>query len=186
MQCSPRYYQDRHWSAPPGRQATGIPAYRDAVRHVLGNLPRYRGYDWESGSFDGYADTIESARLLLETIDRPNLGIYWQPPPGSTVTHNLAGIGAVYRWLTNLHVFTWDAQTHERLPLAAGESDWSAYLDKAAGNDQDRFALIEFVQDDTDEAFLQDAATLLRWLDHVNAQHSTKQQEIPPGDRYIP
>jgi hypothetical protein len=45
-------------------QSTGIPAYRDAVRHVLRNLPRYRGYDWESGSFDGYADAIESALYL--------------------------------------------------------------------------------------------------------------------------
>jgi hypothetical protein len=46
-------------------QATGIPRYRQAVHHVLQNLPRYRGYDWESGSFDGYADTIESALYLV-------------------------------------------------------------------------------------------------------------------------
>ena len=29
------------------------------------NLPRYRGYDWESGSQDGYADAIESALYLV-------------------------------------------------------------------------------------------------------------------------
>jgi hypothetical protein len=46
-------------------QSTGLPAYRDAVRHVLTRLPRYRGYDWESGSFDGYADAIESALYLV-------------------------------------------------------------------------------------------------------------------------
>ena len=45
-------------------QATGETKYRDAVRRVLGNLPKYRNYDWERGSFDGYADSIESALYL--------------------------------------------------------------------------------------------------------------------------
>ncbi len=52
---------------------TGDTKYRDAVRHVLENLPKYRKYDWEPskreqipglGSFDGYADSIESATYL--------------------------------------------------------------------------------------------------------------------------
>jgi hypothetical protein len=43
---------------------TGEARYRDAVRRVLANLPKYRGYDWENGSHDGYADTIESALYL--------------------------------------------------------------------------------------------------------------------------
>jgi hypothetical protein len=43
---------------------TGEAKYRDAVRRVLANLPKYRGYDWENGSHDGYADAIESALYL--------------------------------------------------------------------------------------------------------------------------
>jgi hypothetical protein len=43
---------------------TGDVRHRDAVRRVLANLPRYRGYDWERGSHDGYADAIESALYL--------------------------------------------------------------------------------------------------------------------------
>lgn len=55
-------------------QVTGDVKYRDAVRKVLGNLPRYPAYAWEPrpndpslplGSFDGYADTIESALYLV-------------------------------------------------------------------------------------------------------------------------
>ncbi|MDW8129408.1 MAG: hypothetical protein RMI94_02590 [Bryobacterales bacterium] len=46
-------------------QATGEAKYRDAVRRVLSNLPKYRNYDWEKGSFDGYADSIESALYLV-------------------------------------------------------------------------------------------------------------------------
>ena len=44
---------------------TGEPRYREAVRRVLGNLPRYRGFDWENGRQDGYADAIESALYLV-------------------------------------------------------------------------------------------------------------------------
>jgi hypothetical protein len=44
---------------------TGETRYRDAVRRVLRNLPKYRGHDWENGSQDGYADSIESALYLV-------------------------------------------------------------------------------------------------------------------------
>jgi len=55
-------------------QVTGEVTYRDAVRKVLANLPKYPAYVWEPrpndarlplGSFDGYADTIESALYLV-------------------------------------------------------------------------------------------------------------------------
>ena len=53
-------------------QVTGDIRYRDAVRHVLRALPKYRKHVWEPradpalplGSFDGYADAIESAIYL--------------------------------------------------------------------------------------------------------------------------
>ena len=51
---------------------TGETRYRDAVRRVLQALPKYRKHVWEPrndpalplGSFDGYADAIESAIYL--------------------------------------------------------------------------------------------------------------------------
>ena len=52
-------------------QSTGEVKYRDAVRHVLSSLPKYRNYVWEGpenkppGSFDGYADSIEGAIYLV-------------------------------------------------------------------------------------------------------------------------
>jgi hypothetical protein len=45
-------------------QCTGETKYRDAVLKVLRNLPKYRNYDWENGSFDGFADSIEGALYL--------------------------------------------------------------------------------------------------------------------------
>jgi len=54
-------------------QVTGEAKYRDAVLRVLRNLPKYRRHVWEPrndpsmplGSFDGYADAIESAIYLV-------------------------------------------------------------------------------------------------------------------------
>jgi len=55
-------------------QCTGETKYRDAVLKALRGLPKYRRYVWEPrpndpqltlGSFDGYADTIESAIYLV-------------------------------------------------------------------------------------------------------------------------
>lgn len=55
-------------------QRTGETKYRDAVIRVLRNLPKYRRHVWEPrpkspelplGSFDGYADAIESAIYLV-------------------------------------------------------------------------------------------------------------------------
>jgi hypothetical protein len=52
-------------------QCGGGEKYAEAVRKVLKNLPKYRNYVWEPnsklplGSFDGYADSIESAIYLV-------------------------------------------------------------------------------------------------------------------------
>jgi len=52
-------------------QCTGETKYRDAVRKVLSRLGKYRNWAWEPrkdsklGSFDGYADSIESAIYLV-------------------------------------------------------------------------------------------------------------------------
>ncbi|MFH1739770.1 MAG: hypothetical protein ABIH23_12230 [bacterium] len=39
--------------------------YREAVRFALSNIHKYKDYDWENGSADGYADSIESGLNLL-------------------------------------------------------------------------------------------------------------------------
>jgi len=39
-------------------------SYRQAVLDVFGNLDKYRNYNWERGSMDGYADAIEGALTL--------------------------------------------------------------------------------------------------------------------------
>ena len=60
-------------------QVTGDERYRDAVRHVLRRLTKYRNHVWEPrndpalplGSFDGYADAIEGAIYLASREPLP-------------------------------------------------------------------------------------------------------------------
>jgi hypothetical protein len=52
---------------------TGEARYRDAVRRVLANLPKYRSFDWENGRQDGYADAIESALYLANREPVPEV-----------------------------------------------------------------------------------------------------------------
>jgi Prolyl oligopeptidase family len=42
--------------------------YRDAAARALAAVARYKDYDWESGSADGYADAIEGAVNLLARV----------------------------------------------------------------------------------------------------------------------
>ena len=44
------------------------PRYRDAAAKALSNINKYRDYDWENGSADGSADSIESALNLLNRV----------------------------------------------------------------------------------------------------------------------
>jgi hypothetical protein len=44
------------------------PRYREAAVRALSNIHKYKDYDWENGSADGYADSIESALNLINRI----------------------------------------------------------------------------------------------------------------------
>ncbi len=119
-------------------------------------------------------DTNESARQLLEAVERDNVKTYWQPPRGSTMSYNLEGLDAVLPWLLNIHVFTWHVITGERMALADGEVVWRQYLKKVAATGREHFAMLEFVEGDKPENFLRDAVTLKRWLSLLdNIERST-------------
>ena len=117
-------------------------------------------------------DTNESALQLLEDIDHPNVYSYWQPPYWrKDHDYRLQGLEQLGGQCSNLHVFQWDfdgsgEQSWEdsvtRLPLSTGADEWSRYL-SAVPND-DCYALLEFIRNDSTEQFLEDAAELNRWV----------------------
>jgi sugar phosphate isomerase/epimerase len=113
-------------------------------------------------------DTNVSARRLLEEVGHPNVRTYWQPPVAMSPAECLAGLAAVSGYLSNAHVFQWEAaaltDAADRRPLAEGVAVWRQYLERIAATDRDHFAMIEFVREDAPEQFLADARVLSAWL----------------------
>ena len=111
-------------------------------------------------------DTAASARRLLQAVERPTLSSLWQPPKGSTVEQNRAGIDTIAPWLSHIHVFAWRMEEGQaiRLPLSAHASVWPESLSRIDALGGERYALLEFVLDDDPAQLLADAATLRSWL----------------------
>ena len=106
--------------------------------------------------------TLRGARELLELVDLPNVGCYWQPNPDISQQERLRELEGLGRWLKHVHVFAWTG-ANVRHPLAEGEPEWAQYLDRIRQVPGDRSLLLEFVREDREEAFLEDAAVLRRW-----------------------
>ncbi|MBI3948285.1 MAG: sugar phosphate isomerase/epimerase [Armatimonadetes bacterium] len=103
-------------------------------------------------------DTAESAVSLLQAVGHDNLKTYWQPPTRMTPEDALETLRAVLPWLNNIHAFWWVAG--ERRPLAEGAATWQRYLREARRAPGERYVMLEFVRDDSPEAFLRDAEAL--------------------------
>jgi sugar phosphate isomerase/epimerase len=109
-------------------------------------------------------DSNESASKLLVEVDHSNVFVGWQPHNGESTEDCVAGLKEVLPRVGNIHVFHWWPTAAERHPLADGAVRWAKFwplINEAPG---DRHALLEFVQHDSQDAFLRDAATLRQWL----------------------
>ena len=115
-------------------------------------------FEWHRNTL---TDTNESAAKLLAAANHPNLYCLWQPTPGLTEEQREAGLRQLGDRLLNLHVYYWEEG--KRRPLSEGSEYWKRYFSNA-DTARDRYALLEFVMDDTREQFLEDARTLLGWL----------------------
>lgn len=110
-------------------------------------------------------DTTASTLALFDAVARDNLYSYWQPRHGSDVDENVADIEALGERLSNVHVFHWLLKEPggfacDRRPLQEGVDRWKSYfaaLEKLPG---ERYAMMEFVKDDTLEQFYEDAKVL--------------------------
>jgi sugar phosphate isomerase/epimerase len=109
-------------------------------------------------------DTDDSAVRLLQAVDRENLSSYWQPPHHMSATERLRTLRTMLPWLSHVHAFHWHPDTRERCLLTDGEGQWASYLKEIAGTGRDHSVMLEFVQDDSIEVFLQDAQTLRKLI----------------------
>jgi hypothetical protein len=102
-------------------------------------------------------DTLESAKLFLTEVGCDNFKTFWQPLVDRPIDVCLTEIDEILPYLAGMHVFAWDGT--ERLPLVHHRSRWEKYLAQAA-RVGDIYALLEFVEADSPQAFLRDAAAL--------------------------
>jgi len=109
-------------------------------------------------------DTNESASQLLVEVDHPNVFTYWQPHNGEETAECVEGLRAIVPRLSNVHVFHWWPTDKDRLPLEQGEERWTQFLDVIDLAPGDRHLMLEFVPDDSPDAFLRDAALLKKWI----------------------
>lgn len=101
-------------------------------------------------------DTTQSAKNLLEDIDKDNVFMYWQPQAFESIEKRISGIKKLKDRITNVHVFNWDNQFN-RYPLAQAQNEWSKYIKELGG---DRAYLLEFTKDDSLDQFEEDAKVL--------------------------
>ncbi len=105
-------------------------------------------------------DSRDSVRRLME---ESAVSFHWQPRWDWTEEERLAALKEVAPRLTCIHTFTWrhTEQGIIRLPLSDGMEMWKKVLPVSANAPM----LLEFVENDSDEALLRDAAWLLAALE---------------------
>lgn len=112
-------------------------------------------------------DTNSTAVRFIQDVNHRSVSSYWQPPAGMSKNSCLDGIEALGDNLQWVHVFHWQPDFQNKRNLIEGQSDWIEYFHLISTLDGDRWALLEFVKDDSLENFYEDAETLKRLLDSL-------------------
>ena len=160
----------RVWAGRKG-SADADPEYRAEVIAALRQAVNAASADGITVALEYHnktlTDTRESAHQLLREVDHPELKLYWQPRNGAPFRDDLEELDAALPHLSHVHVFHWQ-QTPEgridRRPLAEGDSEWRAFLERIREAGGDRYCILEFVRDDDPAQLREDAKTLLSWL----------------------
>jgi 3-dehydroshikimate dehydratase len=117
-------------------------------------------FEYHGGSL---TDTADSAARLLQDVDHPAMGTYWQPPVAAPDAAALDGLERVLPWVAAVHVFSW-WPGERRLPLDARAPLWRAVFDALHRTGRRYDTLLEFVRDDDPAHIVADGATLVRLL----------------------
>ena len=116
-------------------------------------------------------DDPDSALALIESIDHPNVKLYWQSSNGKSADYSLAVLQKLLPYVSHLHAFHWEfsGDSFDRRPLSEGQADWQKYLSVVATSPRpDRAIMLEFVRDDSTEQLAMDAKTLHAFLKNAD------------------
>jgi sugar phosphate isomerase/epimerase len=129
------------------------------IAHLAAGAGLAVAYEYHGNTL---TDTLDSTLSLLKAAAPAGVKTYWQPRGRDGREGNLRELQAVLPHLSHVHCYWWKGQT--RMPLAEGAADWKEYLSLASQAPGDRTVYIEFVKDDSPDAFLADAKTLRTWV----------------------
>ena len=102
---------------------------------------------------------LEGALALMEAVNSPCFGMYWQPNQFKSHEENCHYAKAIAPYVKRVHVFHWIGK--ERFPLEEGVGLWQEYL-PLLGNDLT--LLLEFMPDDNPESLPGEAASLKKLI----------------------
>lgn len=135
--------------------------------HVVKDAERIADLAEKSGlslSFEYHrgtlTDTPESARRLMEAVNKPNVYLYWQPAETLTTDERLESLGFLSPYISNAHVFHW-LDYKNRYELSEGEVEWNEYVTVIEENTHaEHHYLLEFVKNDDPKQLVKDAEVL--------------------------
>lgn len=105
-------------------------------------------------------DSDQSTRQLLKEVG--NISTLWQPTCHYSTEECLKSIEGIRANLKNIHVYHWVAG--QRKALSEGRARWELFLNRLSVQNEERYALIEFVQNNCPENFIRDTNTLKGWI----------------------
>lgn len=109
-------------------------------------------------------DCLRSQLLFLNEVNRPNFRTYWQELLNLPENEQIPSLSAVRDSgkLTNIHVYQYKVFDggRERQLISAGFDKWKERFELFKNDTSVRYALLEFVKDNSEESFLDDAKTL--------------------------
>ncbi len=163
--------QIRVWAGNKGTSESDDPHFQSVVSEALriADLAEREGvvlsFEFHSGTIN---DTYVASKRLLAACAHPAIQTYWQPPLHVPEAESLAGLQAILPTVRDIHVFHWTVRDGGiiRHPLAEGAPFWNLAIATLRGSGRDHALMLEFVCDDSREAFVEDARALLSFLAH--------------------
>lgn len=117
-------------------------------------------------------DTLQSLLLFMHEVNEPNFCTYWQRLLHVPELEQLHFLNTVYTSgkLTNIHVQQFNVYEviREQRLLSEAFDTWLERFLILQNDTTDRYALLEFVKDGSEENFLKDAQVLSNILDKAN------------------
>lgn len=137
---------------------------RETLVHTLNDCVRQAAERNIVVSLEYHPNTLTDSRDSVRRLMRESeTSFHWQPRWDWPEVERLAALKEVVPRLTCVHTFTWrhEGKGIVRLPLSDGAEMWNQVPASAANAPM----LLEFVENDSDEALLRDAAWLRAMLE---------------------